>query len=184
MNLQNKLLKEVKVIDNHIIKLDHILNHQVNIPLLDEIGKDLAYRFKDSNVETILTTETGGIVLATMVAKYLSLDTLVYAKKGRSLNQSDYVYQASVYSYTRGINFIISVDKQYLKKSNVLLLDDFLATGNAINGLLDICKQADCNVIGLGVIVNKQFQNNINEDLLIQSIINISKIENNKLIID
>lgn len=181
MTLTQQLLEDVEVIDNKIIKLDHILNHQVNIPLLDQIGYELASRYKDQNIESILTLETGGIVLAAMVAKHLNLKTIVYAKKGRALNQSNEVYQSQVSSYTREQSFTISVDKKYLKKSRVLIVDDFLATGSAINGLLDICEQGECFVVGIGVIVNKKFQNEITRDVPIQSILNVKSIENNKL---
>lgn len=182
MELREKLLNEVTVIDNKIIKLDHILNHKVNIKLLEEIGKDIADHYKDTNIDTILTIETGGIVMAVMVAKYLGIDSIVYAKKGNSSNQSSNTFNSKVHSFTKQKDFHISVDKSYLPKSNVLIVDDFLATGNATQGLLDICAQADCNVKGLGFIVNKKFQNELHLEMPVYSIIDVKSIEDNKLI--
>ncbi|MGL4588919.1 MAG: phosphoribosyltransferase family protein [Mycoplasmatales bacterium] len=180
--LQQKLVDSAQVIDNHIIKLDHLLNHNIDIGLLDEIAEVIAVECENLGIEKILTIETGGIGLATLVSIKLGMVDVVYAKKGKSLITTDENYEATVESFTKGTKFELSVSKSFLNKQKILIVDDFLATGSALNALLAIAKQADAEVMLSAFIINKTFQNNCEGKIF--SILNVTGITDGKLKID
>ena len=156
--LQEKILKEGKVCPNNIVKVDSFLNHQVDISFLKQIGKEFYERFKNDKVDKVLTIESSGIAIACCVAECFNC-RVVFAKKGKSLNQSNEFYEAKVFSYTRREEYDIRVAKEFMKEGeNVLLIDDFLANGAALNGLVKIVNDAHANLVGCGVVIEKGFQ--------------------------
>ena len=155
--LKNRILQDGKVINNEILKVDSFINHQIDVELLNNISSFLASHFE--NVNKILTIETSGIAFAIGVAQQLGNIPVVFAKKSKSALTDNNVYSAEVKSFTRKINSTVIVDKRFLKEGeNILFVDDFLAEGNAALGLLDICNQPKCNVLGLAVVIEKSFQ--------------------------
>jgi len=156
--LKDRILKEAMIIDESIIKVDHFINQQMDIELLRHIGEEFADYFSDKKVSKILTIEASGIAFAISTAFYLEDASVIYAKKGESKLSGD-DYQAKVYSFTKKKSSTIRVNKQFLSGDDrVLIIDDFLASGSAIIGLLDIINQAKSEVVGVGIVIEKTFQ--------------------------
>ena len=157
--LENRILSDGIILDGDVLKIDNFLNHQMDVNLLDEMGKEFKNIFCDVKVDKILTIESSGIGIAVMAARYFNNCPVVFAKKGKSANIGGDVYECAERSYTRNIYYHVEVSKKYLKENeNVLILDDFLARGEALNSLVSICKQAKVNVVGCGVAVTKAYQ--------------------------
>ena len=155
--LEDRILEDGIIINNDILKVDSFLNHQIDVSLTRQLAKEIAAIFPTAN--KILTIETSGIPLAFAVAEELGNIPLVFAKKSKSATVGNDVYTAIVKSFTRNINSQITVANKYLKSSDkVLIVDDFLAEGNASLGLLDLCRQAKAEVTGVAVAVEKGFQ--------------------------
>lgn len=156
--LKEKILKEGRALNGHILKVDSFLNHQIDIELLNEIGKEFKKRFQDKNVTKILTVEASGIAIAVITAQYFNVP-VVFAKKTESKTLDKEVYEGSVYSYTKAQHYKIRVSKGFLAKGdNVLVVDDFLANGQAILGLKEIIDAAGANLVGVGIVIEKGFQ--------------------------
>lgn len=156
--LENKILSEGRVLSGNILKVDKFLNHQIDPNLFMEMGKDFYEHFKGMGINKILTLEVSGIAVAFAVATYLNVPVL-FAKKSDSLTLSDDVFSSKVISYTKHKEYDIRVDKAFLSSEDkVLIIDDFLAKGQALNGLMELCKQADAEVIGVGIAIEKAFQ--------------------------
>lgn len=159
-----KLLKEHishsgRVIGNDILKVDSFLNHQMDIGLFQEIGQEFKRRFSENKITKILTIEASGIGIACITAQYFDNVKVVFAKKNSARNLNSEVYESQVFSFTKDAHYNIRVDKNYLSPvDNVLIIDDFLANGNAVLGLLDITKQAKSQVAGVGIVIEKSFQ--------------------------
>ncbi len=156
--LEERIKRDGKVKPGNVLKVDSFLNHQMDIALLEQIGQEFHRRFADKPITKVLTIEASGIAIAYPVAKAFGVP-LVFAKKAKSLNISGDVYTAEVESFTQGkINRVI-VSKQYLNKDDhVLIIDDFLANGSALQGLIYIAEIAGATVEGLGIAVEKGFQ--------------------------
>ena len=156
--LKQRILKDGTLENGNILKVDSFLNHQIDIGLLNEIGKEFKRRFSMEKVDKILTIETSGIAIASITAQYFNVP-VVFARKTDSKIMDRDVYEASVYSYTKDKNYNIRVSKQFLNRGeNILLIDDFLARGKAMEGLIDILNQGKCNLIGVGIVIEKGFQ--------------------------
>lgn len=157
-DLKNRILKDGVVIGNDILKVDSFVNHQIDTELLFNLCKYLSGKF--SGVTKILTIEASGIAFAIGVARYYDNAPVVFAKKSKSKTvDMATVYQTNIKSFTRGTESIVTVAKNYLNKGdNVLIVDDFLAEGNAALGLIDLCNQAKANVVGVAVVIEKGFQ--------------------------
>ena len=156
--LEKKILEEGKILNGDILKVDCFLNHQIDVAFLNELGKEIYERFKDKGVNKILTVEASGIGIACITAQYFNAKVLC-AKKHKSLNISNDIYVAKVYSFTHKTENTIMVSKEYLSASdNVLIIDDFLANGNACIGLADIVKQAGAKLVGISCCVEKTYQ--------------------------
>lgn len=141
-----------------ILKVDSFLNHQMDIALINEIGREFARRFAGTKVTKILTIEASGIGIACIVAQYFNCP-VVFAKKVKSKNLDGDVYTANVHSYTKNTDYIIRVAQRFITKDDsVLLIDDFLANGRALLGLCEICAQAGAKVAGAGICIEKGFQ--------------------------
>jgi xanthine phosphoribosyltransferase len=159
MELLKEQIRQVgKVANGNVLKVDSFLNHQLDISLLNEIGKEFKKRFQGEKVDKILTAEVSGIAIAAITAQYFNVP-VVFAKKTQSKNLDIDTYEGKVYSYTKEQTYKIRVSKRYLQKQeNVLIIDDFLANGEALRGLKEIADQANVNLIGAGIVIEKGFQ--------------------------
>lgn len=156
--LQQKILQEGKVLSDSVLKVDSFLNHQVDPVLMKEIGKEFANRFKEVPVTKILTIESSGIAPAVMAGLYMDVP-VIFARKRKSLTLTDNLLTSSVYSFTKKESNEISVSNTFLKENDhVFIIDDFLANGEAAQGLIDIVKQAGASVSGIGIVIEKSFQ--------------------------
>lgn len=161
--LKEKILSEGEVYPNDVLKIDAFLNHQIDTKLSDEIGKEFYELFKDKKPNKILTIESSGIAIAVATSKYFDFIPVLFAKKNDSSNMSKDTYSSSVHSYTKNQDYNIHVSKEYLNENDrVLIIDDFLANGEAMNSLIDICKKANAQIVGCGAVVCKTYQNGEN----------------------
>ena len=148
-----------KGIGTDIVKVDSFLNHRIDTELLMKMGAAFADAFRDGNPDLVLTVEASGIAAAIATAVQLGNLPVVFAKKSRTSNITDDVYTAEVYSFTHGVKNYVRVVKDYLPKgARVLVIDDFLANGEAALGRCDLVKQAQATVVGIGICVEKAFQ--------------------------
>ncbi len=142
-----------------VVKVDMFLNHRLDTTLLFKMGEELAGTFREEKPDLVLTVEASGIALALTTAHALGDIPVVFAKKSQTVVQSRDVIQASVYSFTHKCTNMIRVDRRYLPQgSRVLIVDDFLADGQAALGMMSLCTQAQCPVVGIGIGVEKGFQ--------------------------
>ncbi|MCM3572572.1 xanthine phosphoribosyltransferase [Mesobacillus subterraneus] len=156
--LVEKIKNEGTVLSPSVLKVDSFLNHQIDPQLMQEIGKEFAERFADCGVTKILTIESSGIAPAVMAGLQMNVP-VVFARKRKSLTLIDDLITASVYSFTKKEANEISVSKQYLSKNDrVLIIDDFLANGQAALGLAEIASKADASIAGIGIVIEKGFQ--------------------------
>ena len=156
--LEEKILKEGSVLPGDILKVDCFLNHRIDVNFLLEMGKEIAALYEDQGVNKILTIETSGIPIAFAAAQILKVP-VIFAKKDKSGNISDRVYSSRVESFTRKNVYDAVVSKEYLTEDDcVLIIDDFLAKGNALNGLIDIIHQAGARLSGCAIAIEKGFQ--------------------------
>lgn len=156
--LQDKILADAKIKPGGVVIVSNFLNHRMNIALIDEIGKEFYRLFKDTDPTLILTVEASGIGIACLAARYFGVDVL-FAKKSQSKNVTGETYSSLVRSFTKGTVFDVRVDKNYISKDDrVLIIDDFLADGEALRGLIDITNQAGAKVVGAGICIEKAFQ--------------------------
>ncbi len=156
--LEDKILREGEVRPGNVLKVDGFLNHLIDINLLGQMADELNDKFYADGVTKVLTIEASGIALATAVAERLGVPIL-FAKKSKTSNLSNDVYTASVHSFTHNTENTALVSKKYLNTNdNVLIVDDFLANGCAVNALISIVEQAGAKVAGVGIAVEKGFQ--------------------------
>ncbi len=155
----NAIIEKGFVISDGVLKVDSFLNHQIDTNLMINIGKEFAQRFKNENITRILTIETSGIAPSFIAANELNVP-LVFARKKKSLTMNNDLYTSSVYSFTKQETAEISVSKNFLLPGEkVLIIDDFLANGQAALGLTNIVEQAGAEVAGIGIVIEKSFQN-------------------------
>ncbi len=156
--LYDKIRQDGKVYPGNILKVDGFLNHQMDIALIEEIGKEFYQRFSTCEVTKILTIEASGIGIACFVAQRFRVP-LLFAKKAKTKNLGNDVYVSRVASFTHGNVNDVVVSKDYLSADDkVLIIDDFLANGQALRGLIDIVRQAGATVVGAGTVIEKGFQ--------------------------
>lgn len=156
--LEERILKDGQVRPGEILKVDSFLNHQLDVELLQEIGKEFYNKYRDAGITRILTVEASGIAIACLTASFFHVP-VVFAKKAKSKNLDGELYTSTVHSYTYGKDYTVTLSKKFLNSGDtVLLVDDFLAVGKAMNGLLDICSQAGAKVGGIGIAIEKGFQ--------------------------
>jgi len=185
-SLKQRILKEGRVIEGNILKVDSFINHQIDPLLAFEIGKEFYNRFNNVRVDKVLTVETSGITFALCAGYHFNVP-VVFAKKYKGLNMSEKVYQSKIHSYTKQTDYIISVSKEYLSPGeNILIIDDFLANGQAVLGLIDIAGQANANVAGVGIVIEKGFQDGgkilRSLGIRVESLAVIESFNNNKII--
>lgn len=156
--LEQRILKDGKILPGGILKIDGFLNHQIDPMLISEMAKEIRRLYADCEVTKVLTIEASGIAIAIMVAHEFGCP-LVFAKKSKSKNISDNVYAVEVESFTHGNTNTVVCSREYLNKGDkVLIVDDFLATGAALIGLRGLCEQAGAEVVGAAIAVEKVFQ--------------------------
>ena len=162
--LQDRIRKDGNVLPGNILDVGSFLNQQLDMELYNEIGKEFARRFAGTEVTRILTVEASGIAAACVTAQHFKTGQgapvpIVFARKFRAKNISGDVYSALVTSYTHGVDYTITVQRPYIQKGDkVLLIDDFLANGCALEGLVDLVKDAGATVVGAGIVIEKGFQ--------------------------
>ena len=156
--LKNKILTEGRVFPGQILKVDGFLNHQIDVALMDRIGEEFYAAYRDRGITRILTIESSGIAIACSVARSFGVPVL-FAKKSRSLNLGNDLYTVTVTSYTYKKDYQVTISRKYLSaEDHVLIVDDFLATGNAMLGLIQLCRDAGATVEGVGICIEKGFQ--------------------------
>ena len=156
--LKDKIMSDATIKPGGVVIVSNFLNHRMNISLIDAIGKQFYERFKDTKPTLILTVEASGIGIACLAARYFGVDVL-FAKKTQSKNVTGETYSSLVRSFTKGTVFDVRVDKNYISADDrVLIIDDFLADGEALRGLIDIVNQAGATVVGAGICIEKAFQ--------------------------
>ena len=156
--LEEKIRQFGTVLPGNVLKVDAFLNHQVDPVLMQHIGQEFAARFKDAKITKVWTVESSGIAPAVMTGLALGVP-VIFARKHKSLTLNSGMYTADVYSYTKKTTNQISISKRYVDKTDrVLLIDDFLANGQAVEGMLQIADQAGVEVIGAGIVIEKCFQ--------------------------
>ena len=157
--LEERILKDGIVKPGNVLKVDSFLNHQMDIALLDEMGKEFHRRFGGKKITKVLTIEASGIAIACFAAKYFNVP-MVFAKKSKSINIDGDMYVAEVESFThKNVNQVI-VSKKFLSGDDeILIIDDFLANGCALKGLISIAESAGARVAGIGIAIEKGFQN-------------------------
>lgn len=162
--LKERIRKDGKIKAGNVLKVDSFLNHQMDTDLFQEIGKEFKRRFSDVEINKILTIEASGIGIACVVAQQFHVP-VVFAKKNQTKNIAGDVYTSKVESYTHGRTYDIIVSKEFLGKGDkVLLIDDFLANGKALEGLASLVKDSGAELVGAGIVIEKGFQ--VGGDLL------------------
>ena len=157
--LEEKIIKDGIVKPGNILKVDNFLNHQIDVVTLNEMGKEFKRLFADKPINKILTIEASGIAIATMAALHFDNAPVVFAKKAKSRNIDNDLYTSVVHSYTYGKDYTITVAKKFLSPDDhILIVDDIMALGNAMIGLLDVVKQSGATVEGIGIAIEKGFQ--------------------------
>ena len=156
--LEQKILREGTVLEGHVLKVGSFLNQQLDVDFLVEMGKEVDRIYKNDGVTKLLTVESSGIAVAVAVGTVMHLP-VVFAKKNKTSNVSGEVYTANVHSYTHNTDYNIVVSKEYLSENDrVVIIDDFLANGKAIEGLIEIVNQSGATLIGATCAIEKGFQ--------------------------
>lgn len=156
--LEKKIIEDGVIKNGNVLKVDSFLNHQIDVPFIAELGKEFKRLFADRPINKILTIEASGIGIASIAAMYFNVP-VVFAKKSSGSNMDRDVYFTKIYSFTHNKENDVIVAKQYLNKNDhVLIIDDFLANGCALEGLMDIVRQSGGTVEGVGIAIEKGFQ--------------------------
>ncbi|MEH7332457.1 xanthine phosphoribosyltransferase [Neobacillus drentensis] len=156
--LKDRIKKDGKVLSEHVLKVDSFLNHQIDPELMLAIGKEFAERFADEKITKIVTIESSGIAPSVMAGLYMKVP-VIFARKRKSLTLNDDLLTATVHSFTKNETNEISLSKKYLSNEDrVLVIDDFLANGQAALGLVEIVEQAGAQIAGIGIVIEKSFQ--------------------------
>ena len=156
--LKDRIRKDGKIKEGNVLKVDSFLNHQMDVKLFQEIGKEFKRRFEGEEITKILTIEASGIGIACIVAEHFDVP-VVFAKKTQTKNIAGDVYTTKVESFTHGRVYDIIVSREFLGKGDkVLLIDDFLANGKALEGLAELVKKSGAELVGAGVVIEKGFQ--------------------------
>ncbi len=156
--LEEKINAEGIVAEGNILKVSSFLNHRIDVPFMNEVGKEFYRLFQNDNVTKILTIEASGIGIACLTAQYFNVP-VVFAKKNKSKNLTDDVYSTEIASFThKNVNQVI-VEKRFIQpEDRILIVDDFLAKGNALKGLIQLIKDAGATVVGAGIVIEKAYQ--------------------------
>lgn len=183
--LKQRIISDGVILGTDILKVDRFLNHQVDPFLLREIAIEIKNRYKNTDITKVLTVEASGIAIAAFAALELGVP-FVFAKKYNARNLDSDVYEEEVFSFTKQKTFTIRVSKNYIgKEDKVLIVDDFLAKGGALNGLIGITEQAGAKVAGCAIVIEKTFQGGGDEirskGYRIESLAKIASITDGKI---
>lgn len=183
--LKEKIIMDGTVLNEQVLKVDSFLNHQIDPLLMHEIGKEFANRFQDAGITKIVTLESSGIAPSVMAGLHLGVP-IVFARKRKSLTLTDQLLTASVYSFTKQEENVIAVSGSHLnEKDCVLIIDDFLANGQAAKGLAQITELAGAKLAGIGIVIEKAFQEGgraLREGgVRVESLARIESLENGKV---
>lgn len=184
--LKEKILKEGVAIGTQVVKVDHFLNHKLDVKFLDSVGKEFKKRFACEKVDKILTVEASGIAVACMTAPHFDYIPVVFAKKATPNTLIEGMYEAEARSFTKGTVSVFRVSERFLNEGErVLIIDDFLAHGEASMALANIVKQAGGIVVGIGAVIEKGFQGGSDrlraEGIRVESLAVIDKINDGKI---
>jgi xanthine phosphoribosyltransferase len=184
--LKDKILAEGTIIGSKILKVDSFLNHQIDINLFNEIGKEFKKRYANQEITKILTVEASGIGIACIAAQYFDNVPVVFAKKHEAANLDTDTYEVDVFSFTKNKTYKVRTSKKYINSNDkILIIDDFLANGNAALGLIEIVRQAKAEVVGVGIVIEKAFQSGRNviekEGVKVESLAIIESIKDNEV---
>ena len=184
--LKDRILKDGVIKEGNVLKVDSFLNHQMDIKLINEIGKEFKKRFSDVNITKILTIEASGIGIACIAAQYFDVP-VVFAKKTQSINLDGEMYTSRIESFTHKRTYDVIISKKFLSRDDhVLVIDDFLANGCALRGLIEIINQSGAVLEGAGIVIEKGFQKGGSDlrkaGIRIESLAIIDSIENNSII--
>ena len=156
--LEERIQKDGIVKEGNVLKVDSFLNHQMDIELFEQMGQEFACRFKDAQIDKILTIEASGIGIACIAARYFGVP-VVFAKKAKSVNLEGEMYIAEVESFTHKCKNQVIVSRKYLSKGEyILIIDDFLANGKALEGLSELVNLSGAKLVGAGIVIEKGFQ--------------------------
>lgn len=156
--LQDRILSEGQALNEHILKVDGFINHQVDPLLMKEIGKEFAAHFKDRGITRIATIESSGIAPAMMAALELNVPLLILKKQPSKVLNTD-LYQTEITSFTKGTSYELTLSRKFVsEKDHVLIIDDFLANGEAATGAIRLLRLAHATIAGLGIVIEKSFQ--------------------------
>jgi xanthine phosphoribosyltransferase len=185
LELQKRIAVEGKNLGGGILKVDGLINHQVDPKLMEACGKEFARRFKDSQPTRVLTAEISGIAPALMTARFLEIP-VVYARKTRPITMPDTVYLTIAPSHTKGHMVELIVSPEYLKpQENVLIIDDFLASGATILGLVRLAQAAGASVCGIGALIEKTFEGGREAlsslNIPVETLVKITSMENGEI---
>lgn len=181
--LQDKILSEGKALNEHILKVDSFINHQVDPVLMGEIGKEFANHFRDRNITKVATIESSGIAPALMTALELNVPLLILKKQPSKVLNTD-LYQTVVTSFTKGTSYELTLSRKFVdEKDHVLIIDDFLANGEAATGAIRLLRLTHATIAGLGIVIEKSFQPGrdklIEQGIEVYSLARISRMEEN-----
>lgn len=181
--LEDRILSDGEVIGGKILKVSNFLNHQIDVAFLDELALEWKKRFEGEKITKILTIESSGIAIGASLARVFGVP-LVFAKKHQTSNVNEDVYSSKVYSFTHDQYYTVVVSKKFISADDkILLADDFLANGNALKGLIEICQSAGAEVVGAACAIEKGFQNGGDElrekGLKVESLAIIEKMDSN-----
>ena len=157
--LEDRIRQDGVLKPGNVLKVDNFLNHQMDIALFDEMGKEWARRFADKPINKILTIEASGIGIAALVSRHFGNVPVVFAKKAKSINLEGDVYKTKIESFTHKKVYDVIVSKKYIgPEDHVLIIDDFLANGCALLGLIELVQEANATIEGIGIAIEKGFQ--------------------------
>lgn len=183
--LEDRIKRDGEVLDGDVLKINSFLNHQVDPKLMMQVGEEFKRLFADEKIDKILTCEASGIAPGIMTAYQLGVP-MVFARKKKPSTLNDAVYWADVFSYTKKVTNKICVEEKFLHKGeHLLIVDDFVAHGEAVKGMVNIAKQAGCNIVGVGAVVAKTFQGGSdwvkNEGLRFEALASIDSFKDGKV---
>lgn len=183
--LKEKISTQGNVLSNNILKVDSFLNHQIDVSLMQIIGKEFKSRFKNVPVDKVLTVESSGIAPAIFTAMEFGVN-VVFARKQQSLTLNENILTADVISYTKNERTTINISKDYINSGDsILIIDDFLATGEVSKGLIEIIKNSGAFITGIGIVIEKSFQKGRiyldNAGFHVESLVRIKSMDNGKV---
>ncbi|MFI3151422.1 xanthine phosphoribosyltransferase [Streptococcus suis] len=184
--LEERILKDGQVLGENILKVDSFLTHQVDFKLMKEMGQVLADAYRSKDITKVVTIEASGIAPAVYVAESLDVP-MIFAKKHRNITMTEGILTAEVYSFTKQVTSTVSIASKFLSSEDrVLIVDDFLANGQAAKGLINIIQQAGATVVGVGIVIEKSFQDGrqllIDAGVPVTSLARIDRFENGRVV--